>query len=80
MKFIEGKDEQGNQWGLRTVPNEKYPHKQMLYFRLNDKELKVMNFVTARECNMFWDLLQNHYKGEIQEEKKEEVNNAEDAN
>lgn len=80
MKFIEGKDEKGNHWKLKTIPQEKYPHKQMLHLYLNDKAFKVMNFVTVRECNMFWDLLKTHYNGEIQEEKKEEVNDAKDAN
>lgn len=67
MKYIETTDQNGNKWSLKTVANAKYPHKRILYLYLNDKSLKVMNFVTIRECEMFWDLLKSQFKGDILE-------------
>lgn len=79
MKFIEAQDANGNNWKLKTISNEKYPHKKILFLCLNGQEFKVMNFVTARECEMFWSLLAKDYKGEIQEKKEEKAQNAENA-
>lgn len=80
MKYIETVDQNGNNWKLKTVKNEKYPSKKLLFLELNGKEIKVMNFVTERECNMFWDLLKNHLKGGILEAKEEVVQHAENSN
>ena len=78
MKYIESVDKNGNNWKLKTVQNPTYAHKKLLYLCINDNEFKVMNFVTQRECGMFWDLLQSNLKGEILEEK--EVTDATSAN
>ena len=79
MQYIEAKDENGNHWKLETLPNEKYPHKGMLFITINDQKFKVMNFVTARERGLFWNLLGQHFKGEVKQAQNE-VENAEDAN
>lgn len=78
MQYIETIDENGNHWKLETLAQEKYPHKGVLHLTINNQKFKVMNFVTARERNFFWDLLKKHFHGEIKDtESTSEVNNAE---
>ena len=80
MQYIETTDQNGNHWKLETVPNEKYPHKGMLFLTLNNQKFKVMNFVTARERDMFWSLLAKDFKGDVKSSKGNEVSDAENAN
>ena len=71
MKYIEIKNQEGNHWKLETEPNPKYPHKGQLFLNIDGKKIKVMNFITLREYDMFWDLLSKEYDGVIKEKTQE---------